>query len=321
MQDIVPGMLARVQAAYGGSSQQHTAMAEIIYISQVVDSTHIVVIRGFAGTTAAAIPTSTQMQVIGSAHEHGSVAPLSKAISPTYATNYTQIFRDSWDVTRTLSQTALYAGYDSESDNKKDCVHFHMYGVEAAAIFGKKGATTRNGKPLLTADGIESLIQQNAPTNLWEAGATTTFAQLEAMAEPTLDTVTNGMDGNDRVVFCGSTALSVINGIGRLNGTNMQDVKTNSFGLRYKSFRTTRGEFQLVEHPLFNTNSEWKKMALIMDLSAFDFVYLGGQETTEKPIHTENGTDATGGVLTTELTFVLSNPESCGIIYNLRAAA
>jgi hypothetical protein len=83
----------------------------------------------------------------------------------------------------------------------------------------------------------------------------------------------------------------------------------------------------MIEHPLFNTNASWSKMALALDLSTFRVAYLGDRKTQSKDFNQsgntaqDNGIDAVGGTLTTELTCVIKNPPANSIIYNLTAAA
>lgn len=323
--NIVPGMILRFQKAYAGTQGQHTTMAENMLVTAVPDATHVTVTRGFAGTSAASVPNDTVLVVIGTAHEQGSNAPNSIAILPEREINYTQIFRDSWDVTGTLMATQMEQGYNTVSENKQDCAMFHAQSIEKSAFFGVLGATTLNGRRLTTMDGIESLIQKNAPTNLYEMGSSTSYTQLETVLNPVFDWMTDAMNGNVRTLFVGGTARQVINGIGRLHGTYQIMEGQTSFGLQFSRFKTSRGEFNMIEHPLFNTNDDWKKMAVCLDLSSFDFAYLQGRDTKHTVIssgdNAPNGIDAEAGVLTTELTVELKNPFACAILYNLRAAA
>ena len=319
------GTILRFQKAYGGTSVQHTTMAENLLVTAIPDSTHVTVERGFQGTTAAAIPDDTQLVSIGSAFEQGSNAPVAKAVAPARVLNNTHIFRDAWDITGTLAATEMEQGYDSVSENKGDCTAFHAMSIEQATFFSVKTSTTRNGRPFTTMDGIESLIQQHAPTHLHEAAATTTYAQLETIVNPVFDQVTDAMSGNARTMFVGGGALQVINEIGRLSGSyQIMDGQT-SFGLQFKQFKTSRGTFNVIEHPLFNSNDDWKKMAVVVDLTSFDFAYLKGRDTMHTIINDSsratNGVDASGGVLTSELTIELKNPFANAIIYNLRAGA
>lgn len=323
--EIVPGELLRFQKAYAGTEAQHTAMAEIMLVENVVSATQITVVRGFAGSTPAALPDNTVLVSIGSAFEQGSNAPTSRAVKPVRHLNNTQIFRDAWDITGTLAAVQMEQGYNTVTENKADCGAFHAQAIEKAAFFSKKSMGWKNGRPLSTMDGIESLIQQYAPANLYEAGATTSYTQLETYLNPVFDYMTDAMSGNVRTLFVGGTAMQVINNIGRLSGVyQIMDGQTG-FGLQFKQFKTSRGTFNIIEHPLFNTNTDWKKMAVAVDLSSFDFAYLQGRDTFHTEINgkgmSTNGRDAIGGVLTSELTVQMTNPFACAIIYNLRAAA
>jgi hypothetical protein len=99
-----------------------------------------------------------------------------------------------------------------------------------------------------------------------------------------------------------------------------------SWGLQYSTIKTSRGAFQMIEHPLFNSNTTWAKMAVGVDLSTFRAAYLGDRKTQNKEFNADadandNGIDATGGTLTTEMTCVVKNPPANGIVHNLTAAA
>jgi hypothetical protein len=73
----------------------------------------------------------------------------------------------------------------------------------------------------------------------------------------------------------------------------------------------------MVEHPLFNANAAWSKMAVAVDLSSFKLAYLADRKTKAEEDFDDNGIDAVGGSLTTELTTVIKNPPANAIIYNL----
>jgi hypothetical protein len=128
-------------------------------------------------------------------------------------------------------------------------------------------------------------------------------------------------------MFVGGTAKKVINNIGRLNGTyQMLDGQT-SWGLQFSTVKIARGTFRIIEHPLFNSNPSWSKLAIAVDLSSFNLAYLGDRKTQNKEFNmngddaADNGIDAVGGTLTTELTTVIKNPPAFAIMTNLTAAA
>lgn len=296
---------------------------ENIRVLEIVDATTLRVERGFSGTTASAITAGTKLPAVGNAHPEGSTKPTHRAIVPRRILNNTQIFRNGWAQSKTLAAVQQIVGKGTVQENRDDAAAFHATDIELATIFSRlsNDVDPTSGEPLHTMDGLEALIQKHAPQNLKQAGATTSYGDLEELLDSVFDQKTDMMNGNRRSIFCGSIALRVINNIGRLSGEyQLTDGQTN-FGMSFSTFTTTRGKFDLVEHPILNTQEEWKKMALVLDLSSFDYAYLEGRDTEVTWINGDNkssdGTDATGGVLTTELTIELQNPFACAIIYNL----
>ena len=174
-------------------------------------------------------------------------------------------------------------------------------------------------------DGIEKRIYDEAPANLYEMGATTTYTQLETVLDPVFDQMTDSMNGQNRLLLVGGTTRRVITNIGRLSGTYQIQHGQTSFGLQFSSFQIARGTFTMIEHPILNSHTDWKKMAICLDLSSFDFAYLEGRDTFHTDINNKgmatNGKDAVGGVLTSELTTELVNPFACAMLYNFTAAA
>ncbi|MBM84513.1 MAG: hypothetical protein CMM47_00625 [Rhodospirillaceae bacterium] len=298
---------------------------ELLLVTGITDATTITVVRGFQGTTAAAIPDTTKLAVIGNAYAEGSATPPATSILPVNHVNYTHIFRNGWAQSKTLAAVQQIVGDGTVAENKRDASNFHARDIELATFFSRRGQSIRNGQPLHTMAGLEQLVEENSPTNIKEAGATTTFKQLRDMIDPLFDTRMDGSSDNSRVAYCGKTALNVVNDIGRLSGEyQIVDGQTN-FGLKFKTLVLPRGTIRLIEHPIFNTFPDWQKLMVVGELSSFDFAYLEGRDTEVTYINEDkkatDGTDATGGVLTTELTIQLKNPHAWGFIHNLRDAA
>jgi hypothetical protein len=186
---------------------------------------------------------------------------------------------------------------------------------------------TSNGRPLHTQEGIIARVTAAAAGNITTLGATTNWTQLEAALDPTLQTVTDPKGGNIRTMFVGGTARRVIHNIARLNSTYQITSSETSWGLQIDTIRTPRGTFEMIEHPLFNAYggaAPWAKMAVVCDLNAFSLAYL--RKTSDAGYNAsgalvDNGIDAEGGTLTTELTSTIKNPSAFGILYNFTAAA
>ena len=315
--DLLPGMLMRAEST-----------GEVVIINTILSATSVLVTRG-VGSTAGAIADNVNFYQTGNAFEESSVRPNALQINPVRITNLTQIFRNTWALSGSAQATQVIAGDTTVAENRMDCASFHAADIEKALFFGTKSQGTRNGQPFRTMDGLRNIILNASyyPTsyggvvNNTTAGATTNFTQLETALDPVFNQATDPKVGNQRVLFVGGSAKKVINNIGRVNGTYfIQNGQTN-YGLQFGSFNIARGSFNMIEHPLFNSNSDWSKYAIAVDLSTFRIAYLNGRKTKKEEIMDGNGIDAVGGSLTTELTCVVKNPPANAIITNLTAAA
>ena len=321
--NILPGMMFSVYST-----------GENILINSVNSATSVSVQRAVGSVAATTIASAAALYSIGNAFEESSLRPNALNINPVRITNLTQIFRNTWAISDTMRQTLMIAGDTNAAESKQDCSMFHAVDIEKALIFGQKSQGSRNGQPFRTMDGLIAIIgnlsyypSSYSSTNVYTAGSTTTYTQLQNYLEPCLNQTTDPKTANERIVFVGGTAKRVINDIGRLNGTYyLTDGQTN-WGLQFSTFKTARGTFRLIEHPVFNSNVAWAKMALVVDLATFNIAYLGDRKTQHRAFNEQagvaqdNGIDAVGGTLTTEMTALVKNPPANAVIYNLTAGA
>lgn len=317
--NIVAGDILRV-------SSISTLAVEHVRVVAVVSGTVLTVARSVGAVTGGAIADDTVLYKVSNAFEQGSTRPAPLMMNPTPVQNFTQIFRNSWALARTASVIQTIVGDSLISESKMDAGNFHASDIEKALFFGQKSSTVVNNQQMTTMDGIIERVRTGAPANFTQAGATTNYDQLEAMLDPLFNTAVNGNSPNERILFVGGAARRVINGIGRKSGQYQVVDGATSFGMQYETLKISRGTFRIMEHPLFNSNAEWAKMAVPVCIPALKLAYLGGIDTTHlqygmdgKPV--ESGLDAVGGTLLTELTLENINPSAHGVITNLTAAA
>lgn len=300
---------------------------EVVRVSAVVSGTVVTVARGIGQIAATAIADTVVMYAIGNAHEQGSVRPASRLMNPVRVMNNTQIFRNSWQLPGTLTAIATIVGNSLPEESRDDAGFFHGADIEKALIFGQKSGQIINGQYCTTLDGVVEVVRRLAPAaNTTTASATTNYTQLQNMLEPAFDTIVTGQGTMDRVLFVGGAARRVIGDIGRLNGTYQIVEGTTSFGLQYSTFKTTRGTFRMIEHPILNSNTNWAKMAIAVHLPSLRILYLRGRRTSNQEYGTtgtpvDNGIDAVGGTLTSELTLENVNPSAHVVIFGLTAGA
>jgi len=319
--NVLPGMLMRVDST-----------GEQILVDAILSATSVRVQRGIGTVAAAAAGAGVKIYQTGSAFEESSTRPNALVINPVRITNLTQILRNTWAVSDSVRATLVIAGETNVAESKMDGAAFHAVDIEKNLFWGQKFQGTRNGQPFRTMDGLINIVStlsnyppSYAAVNVTTAGATTNYTQLQNALEPLFNQSTDPKVGNERVLFVGGGARRVINDIGRLNGTYQLVDGMTGYGLQFQSFKTARGTFRMIEHPLFNSNASWAKMAVAVDLSTFRVAYLGNRKTQHKYFNndgenaTDNGIDAQGGTYTSELTCVVKNPPANGIIFNLTA--
>ena len=321
--NLLPGMIMMIDST-----------KENIIIDAVISATSVSVTRGVGAVSAQAAVATVNGYQVGNAYEESSLRPNALIINPVKITNLTQIFRNTWAVSDTVRSTMMIAGDTNVAESRQDCASFHAADIEKALFFGQKSQGTRNGQPFRTMDGLVAITGNlsyypsiYATPNVNTAGGTTNYTQLEGFLDPVFNQATDPKVANERVLFVGGAARRVLNNIGRLNGTYYITDGQTSYGLQFSTFKTSRGTFRMIEHPLFNSNPSWAKMAVAVDLSTFRTAYLGDRKTQNKEFNSEpgdgddNGIDAVGGTLTTEMTCVVKNPPANAVIYNLTAAA
>lgn len=312
--NILPGMLVRADTTN-----------ENILITGVISPTQVAIQRSIGSTTPAVVVSGTNLWMIGNAYEEASVRPASLIIIPQRITNYTQIFRNTWAVSETMRATMLIAGDTAVAESRQDCAAFHAVDIEKSTIFGQKYFGSRNGQPFHTMDGLIAAVTNNAPGNITTLGATTNYTQLEAALDPMFNQVTDPKGKPERLLFVGGVARRVLHQIFMKNGTYFIEDGQTSWGLQFDSFKIPRGRFNIIEHPLLNAygqSSTWAKMAIAVDLTTFNLAYLNGRKTQNKEFNVDggapqdNGIDAVGGTLTSELTSLVKNASADGVLYN-----
>jgi hypothetical protein len=130
---------------------------------------------------------------------------------------------------------------------------------------------------------------------------------------------------SERVMFCGKSAKKVINRLARFHSNYFIENGTTEWGLRFSRIKLSRVTVTIIEHPFFNTNLMYSRLAIIVDRSSLGVAYLTGRKTkseeyNQNGIAVDSGIDAIGGSLLTELTLLCRNPAGCGYMTNIQTA-
>lgn len=239
--------------------------AEIVRVNGVANDTTFDVLRGQAGTAAAAIPDTTRITKIGNVFGEGTLSPSVTSRNPTKKNNYCQIFKTAYDVTRTASQTYARTG-DLVKNERKRKMFDHSVALEFAFIFGKPLETTgTNGKPLRFTGGLRSFITSNVtvfattPTELTFMNAVTPMFDYDAGG------------GNERIFFCGNGFLNSLNRLAKAGMQVRCDEVVKVYGMDLQKWILPQGTLYLRTHPLFNTHGRYTNSAFGIAPSAIKY--------------------------------------------------
>jgi len=155
------GVTAGAQTFKQGDVLRVEEHGELVRVSADPSSdTSLTVVRGVAGTTAAAVTVASENPHLieaGSAYEEASLAPTGINYDPVKKYNYMQIFRNTLEVSRTAMKTRLRTG-DAVKEAKRECLEYHSAAIERALWFGSRHEGTLNGKPHRYTGGVLSFI-------------------------------------------------------------------------------------------------------------------------------------------------------------------
>lgn len=289
------------------------------------------VTRGFEGTTPTAITyngagVNPNLIGIGSAFEEGSSAPTGVSLDPTEKVNYTGIFRDTLEATRTAIKTRLRTG-EAVREAKRECLELHGMGIERALWLGKKVSTTLDGKPHHTTDGVFQFIDSNnVKTVTSDYGSGLTMAGLE---EYMYNAFKYG--SSEKLGVCGNRALLTIQQIIRKNTTWQIQQGLKEAGMNVSRLISPFGEIVLKSHPLWNQMAGgttggtayygMESWLAILDMEEFSYVYLKDSDTQYEPKLQDNGLDGMKSGYITECGLEVHHPKHHYLLKNLVLAA
>jgi len=319
---IVPGMVFQVPAT-----------RENIRCTSVTSSTVAVFQRSFGGVAAGAIADNAELILVGNAHTEASTRPTERSMAAVYVPNYTSILRNAWALSDTARASLAEAGYNNVAENKLDCMTFHSTDFESQMIWGQPVAPVADaatGKLIHSTQGFIDAMNQYASSNIQTAAATTNYSELVDLVDPALSQSTSkdAMGRKERTIFCDNLAMKVFHDIGMNSADVNMTIDSTTFGMQFTEFRTYRGSFRLLEHPLLSEMSQGAGtgLALIIDLPTVGVAYMDGRDIKKEQYDgsgdsTGDGIDAVGGSLTSEFATEFHSPPTCGIVNGITAYA
>jgi len=308
---LKPGDLLMVE----DPTESQTFTHELIQVTAVATATAFTATRGVAGSAAAAIADDAFLLKIGSAYAEGTGAAAATSRNPIKYNNLCQIFKSTYEVTKTAEKTFARTG-DVIANDKKRKVFDHSRDIELSFMFGQKFETTgANGKPLRYMGGLREFIPNDVTTIF---GATTTLAQFNSAVSPVFDWDTPA--GDERIVFCGNGFLNVLNDLAAINGQIRFTEVIKVFGMNLRRYVLPQGTLFIRAHPLMNRHAQYQNSAFIIDFSALKYRHL--RDTMPEDNIQAPGDDSRKGQWLSEISLeVRHGGLSCGYLGNFIVAA
>lgn len=290
---------------------------EVFFVT-AASGTTVTVVRAFGGTTLTAwdgSSTTKYMQLIGTAFEEASSRPTAIANLGFPVFNYTQIFRNAWNISGTAKAVAWYTG-NKTAKNKRDCANFHAEAIERSMIWGVRALGQQNGEPFRTAAGLLSFIA----TNVQSESTSVKWSDLRSFLETIFRWNVEGKP-NERIAFCGNQVLLVLETLA-INWSQIKlDIDETEFGFRITKMTTPFGQISLMTHPLMVENPTFAKNLYVFHPGAIRTRWL-------RPTWDENvdvtgvraGVDADYGTINSELSFELKAERTAGIFTGIDTA-
>jgi hypothetical protein len=239
-------------------------------------------------STSADMSDCDVVYIIGSANAEGGATPTAVGYDPTEHSNYTQIFRNSLDHTRTAAKTRLRTG-DQVAEAKRECLELHGIEMEKALILGKLALRTgSNGKPERYTNGIRAQITTNKSNYTKQAGVGNWVDGGDEWLDNILEQIFR-YGSNEKMALCGSGAILGINKLAKAKGTFNMTAKTMDYGIQVVEVVTAFGTMYMKNHPLFTYEPTLRNSMLICEPRFFKYRYV--DDTKYKPETQANNID------------------------------
>jgi len=219
------------------------------------------------------------MLAIGSINPQGGTRPEAIGIAPVELESYTQIFRDSLDLTRTLMETKLRTA-NAYLEAKKDALELHGIGMEKAFLWGVGSVGVgANGKPETTTSGLLYWIRTYGTVQDYVSDPGASYAGktwLEG-GEQWLDEHFEEIfryGSSERLAFCGSGALLGLQRLIKDLGMFTLTSKTTSWGTKVLEWITPFGTITFKTHPLFSYEATNRHSMVVIEPKNLRYRYI-----------------------------------------------
>lgn len=271
---LIPGDVLLVEPA----TEIAVEVDEYLRVVSVSSDTTFVVKRAVAGSSIANIANDLFLLRVGNAQSEGNLSVASSSTNPTKYNNYCQIFKTSYQITKTALATKFRTGDPKKTEQKRKSFQ-HSEKIEQALLFGRSQETvdsTNGNMPLRYTMGLRQYITTNVTVNTADSTIDTFIDQVS----PVFD-YESGSAGNERIIFAGNGALNYLNKLVKADGASRInfDSQIEFYGMKLSKFIVPQGTLYIKSHPLMNVHPTYTYSMFVVNPSAIIYRPLKGRDT------------------------------------------
>lgn len=235
------------------------APGEIMYVSSVATDA-LTVIRNYNGdgVNGGTITSGDRIQIIGNTNAEFAGARTEKTTTEAVVTNYLQIIRSPYSLSKTLDGSNLYGGPDHTRQRRKFGLQ-HVLECERACLFGKPFEDTTNVRR--TTGGFLYWVT----SNVVNANGTLTWPTVETLMQKVFR-----YGSKNKLMLMSRTIASQLDLIAE--GRVVTATRDTTYGVNIGQLVTTHGTLQTVVHD--QLTDDWSGYALVVDLDNVKLRYL-----------------------------------------------
>lgn len=270
-----------------------------------VATNDLTIIRGWGSTAAAAIVDNDPIVIVGNANQEHATKRNMIIGDQTIRTNYTQIFRTPFGISRTAANSEMYGGKDLAHIRMMQLIE-HQKEIERAFWFGEPKEDLTGTHPRRATGGVDYWISTNAT----DAGGALTQIEFNTFLR-------TGFRYGSKKKWLFAAPI-VVEAISYWAAQKLQvSVNEKTFGISVMEYLTPFGSVSIVLMNLFTEVTLYSGYAYLIDVEGLAYRYLENSDTKLKTNIQANDADGQEDEYLTECGLQFNNEKKSALLYNV----
>lgn len=252
----------------------NTSTGEDMYVTEQSGNT-LTVVRGFAGTAAAAVTAEHEFVLLAQATPEASYLPPPKFFHTTFQKNFIQKIVSTTEIDEDALKEKTAEGYKPEQYIRERTLDDHAMQVERALMFGKASENIvrdQDGqdKKLYTTDGLMAQIKTNR-INI--ASGEVSLSAINAALATIQERTVKGHSNNGHIAFVSHAFLHRLNDMVSDKAHYNISYGEAQYGIKITRLETGSGTINFVGYRLFDELAAYKGTAVVFNPTLINTVY------------------------------------------------